>query len=193
MTRDELVSRARSFLFGRRQAYRSTFAGPVAEEVLRVVDPALGRAREVGQVERRDAKQLSRPFRIAGGQDRRVHPVEAVLVEVAMHGHGELTHRDDGSAASAWAAAAEQIIALAHARTHAISAALLADLAHGESYTALRDFANALAIGDDHSALSAATAVTRIGASSGWDMLAGFVAALRGRAHASAYPVPLNN
>lgn len=111
----------------------------------------------------------------------------------AMHGHGELTHRDDGSAASAWAAAAEQIIALAHARTHAISAALLADLAHGESYTALRDFANALAIGDDHSALSAATAVTRIGASSGWDMLAGFVAALRGRAHASAYPVPLNN
>lgn len=35
MTRDELVSRARSFLFGRRQAYQSTFTGPVAEEVLR--------------------------------------------------------------------------------------------------------------------------------------------------------------
>ena len=106
----------------------------------------------------------------------------------AMHAQGNATQMPTRDDAALWAAAAEQIITLAHKRTHPISAALLSDLAHGESYAALHDFANALATGDDHSALSAATTVTRIGASSGWDMLAGFVAALRGSADASFTP-----
>ena len=63
--------------------------GGLAEEVLRVVDRAVGRARQVRQVERRDAEHLARALGVAGGDDRRVDPVEAVLVEVAVDRHGQ--------------------------------------------------------------------------------------------------------
>lgn len=81
-----------------------------------------------------------------------------------------------------WHAAAAQVVAHAASRTHVISAALLSDLARGQSYAALHDFAACIAHGDDEAALTHAVAVTSIGASSGWDMLAGFMAALRGSA-----------
>lgn len=35
MTRDELVEKARGFLFRRQQAYRATFRGPVADVILK--------------------------------------------------------------------------------------------------------------------------------------------------------------
>ena len=74
--------------------------GRLAEEVLRVVDRALGRAREVGQVERRDPEELAGALGVAGGDDRRVDPVEAVLVEVAVDRHGQAVpdpgHRAEG-------------------------------------------------------------------------------------------------
>ena len=77
----------------------------LAEEVLRVVDRAVGRARQVGQVQRGDAEQLAGALGVAGRQDRRVHPEEAVLVEVAMDGHGQAVpdagHRADAVRAHA--------------------------------------------------------------------------------------------
>ncbi len=84
--------------------------------------------------------------------------------------------------APTWQHASEKIIAHAAIRTHALSATLLADLAQGQSYAALHDFAAAIARGDAESALNHASTLTSIGASSGWDMLAGFMAALRGSA-----------
>ena len=48
-----------------------------------------GIAAQVGQVERADAEHLARAFGVAGGDDRRVHPEEAVLVEVAVDRHAQ--------------------------------------------------------------------------------------------------------
>ena len=55
-----------------------------AEEILREVDLAVRRTRQVHQVQRRDSKQLTRPFGIRSGDDRRVHPEETVIVEETM-------------------------------------------------------------------------------------------------------------
>ena len=52
-----------------------------AEEILGEVDLALRRARQVGEVERRHAEQLPRPFGVGRRDDRRVDPDEAALVE----------------------------------------------------------------------------------------------------------------
>ncbi len=87
-----------------------------------------------------------------------------------------LTHLPDDAR---WQQAATQIIDHAATRTHAISAALLADLARGQSYAALHAFAAAIAQCDAHAAFTHANALVSIGASSGWDMLAGFMTALR--------------
>lgn len=77
-----------------------------------------------------------------------------------------------------WAAAAATIRALATTRTHAISAALLADLANGESFAPLHELLNAAMADAPARVLSAhARAVAAIGHSSGWDMLAGIFAA----------------
>ena len=94
----------------------------------------------------------------------------------------------DDAAARRWSAAGLVILNRAELRTHAISAALLKDLALGQTYDALHDLANALFQADTsatHSeALACATAcaraVTAIGHSSGWDMLTGFLASLTG-------------
>ncbi len=87
-----------------------------------------------------------------------------------------------GAPASRWQRAAAHIVGHAASRTHVISAALLSDLARGQSYAALHGFAAAIAHGDAEAAFTHAAALTSIGASSGWDMLAGFMAALRGSA-----------
>ena len=49
-----------------------------AEEILREVDLALRRARQVGEIERRDAEQRARALGVGRGDDRRVDPEEAV-------------------------------------------------------------------------------------------------------------------
>jgi Protein of unknown function (DUF2877) len=81
-----------------------------------------------------------------------------------------------------WLGAAGDIVALAPSRTHAISAALLGDLAAGSSYAALHDLAETIAArGEDRQSIDAQLqALAGIGHSSGWDMLAGFVAGLAG-------------
>jgi hypothetical protein len=78
-----------------------------------------------------------------------------------------------------WARAAAAVAAAGRARTHPISAALLGDLLAGDGYGPLHDLASALAART--SALEAARRLTRLGHSSGWDVLAGFLSALIGR------------
>lgn len=78
--------------------------------------------------------------------------------------------------AAGWRTAAETIAsATAHA-THPISAALLIDLLGGEGWAPLHDLARALAQGDEAASMAAAQRLVRLGHSTGWDVLAGFVA-----------------
>lgn len=81
--------------------------------------------------------------------------------------------------AAAWCGAAEAVRAAAARLTHPIGAALLGDLLAGEGWAPLHDLAAALAADDGSGALDAARRLTRLGHSSGWDLLAGFVAGAR--------------
>lgn len=80
--------------------------------------------------------------------------------------------------AESWRAAAAAIRTCATTRTHRISAALLGDLLDGDAYAPLHELALALALGDGGRARDAAARLVRIGHSSGWDLLAGFLGAL---------------
>jgi hypothetical protein len=53
---------------------------------------------------------------------------------------------------------------------------LLGDLLAGEGWAPLHDLARALAGDDETASRDAARHLTRLGHSSGWDLLAGFVA-----------------
>jgi Protein of unknown function (DUF2877) len=79
-----------------------------------------------------------------------------------------------------WSGPAAAIRARARERTHAISATLLGDLLDGSGHAPLHDLALALARSDGAAALDAAGRLVRIGHSSGWDMLTGFLGALGG-------------
>ena len=81
-------------------------------------------------------------------------------------------------AATTWVEAAAVVRARAAERTHRISAVLLGDLLDGDAYAPLHDLAGALARDDASAAVDAAVRLTRIGHSSGWDMLTGFLGAL---------------
>jgi hypothetical protein len=83
-----------------------------------------------------------------------------------------------GGDARAWARATARLVAAAATRTHAISAALLADLATGCTHAPLHDLAAALVAGDAGRARAAAARVIRLGHSSGWDILAGLAASI---------------
>jgi hypothetical protein len=80
--------------------------------------------------------------------------------------------------ARAWRRAADAVLAAAPARTHAISVALLGDLAAGLGHAPLHDLVAALAADRHADAVDAARRVARLGHSSGWDMLAGLGAGL---------------
>ena len=88
----------------------------------------------------------------------------------------------------AWADAAAMIRARAPTRTHPISATLLGDLLDGSGYAPLHDLALALARSDGPNALQAAARLTRIGHSSGWDILTGFLGALSAPVRARSKP-----
>lgn len=75
---------------------------------------------------------------------------------------------------ASWPAVAMQLADLAQSRTHSIGAALFADLANGRSFAPLHDL---FAAEDSSTFAACANAVAGIGHSSGWDMLAGIVAA----------------
>ena len=74
-----------------------------------------------------------------------------------------------------WPAVGARLASEAATASHAISAALLADLVAGSSFEPLHALADALAAGDDEAALVACGSLTALGHSSGWDMLAGLV------------------
>jgi hypothetical protein len=77
-----------------------------------------------------------------------------------------------------WKNAAAVVRARARERTHAISATLLDDLLDGSGHAPLHDLAQALTRSDEAAALDAAARLVRIGHSSGWDILTGFLGAL---------------
>lgn len=73
---------------------------------------------------------------------------------------------------------------LAHAArtaSHAVSAALLADLVAGETFEPLHALAEALCDANDAGATEAAQALTALGHASGWDMLTGCLIGILGR------------
>jgi hypothetical protein len=80
--------------------------------------------------------------------------------------------------APAWRDAARDIVAAASARTHPISVALLGDLAAGLGWAPLHDLIAALAVGAPAAGRTAAGRLTRLGHTSGWDLLAGVGAGL---------------
>jgi hypothetical protein len=81
--------------------------------------------------------------------------------------------------AAAWKAAASAVRTAAARLTHPIGATLLGDLLAGEGWAPMHDLAAALAGGDDPRAIAAARQLTQLGHSSGWDLLAGFIAGAR--------------
>lgn len=87
----------------------------------------------------------------------------------------------DGGEAEAWGRARAAVLALARERTHPVSAALLADLVEGQAWAPLHDLAQGLAAGAAVDALlPPARRLTRLGHSSGWDLLAGFLGTILG-------------
>ncbi len=81
-----------------------------------------------------------------------------------------------GTDTTTWRQASAIVRAAAGEATNPISATLLGDLLDGHGWSALHDLARALAAGDDPLAMHAATRLIGLGHSSGWDLLAGFVA-----------------
>jgi hypothetical protein len=91
-----------------------------------------------------------------------------------------LRHRDP-SPADGWARAGAAVLARARERTHPVSLALLGDLMDGHGHASLHDLAVALQTAcPPAAALAAARQLARLGHSSGWDMLSGFLAGLGG-------------
>jgi hypothetical protein len=82
--------------------------------------------------------------------------------------------------AAAWQTAASAVKTAAARLTHRIGVALLGDLLAGEGWAPMHELAAALARDDELAALDAARRLTRLGHSSGWDLLAGFIAGARG-------------
>jgi len=81
-----------------------------------------------------------------------------------------------------WRTIGTRLAADARAASHAISAALFADLVAGETFEPLHALADALATDDASAATAAAGALVALGHSSGWDMLTGFVLGVNGEA-----------
>jgi len=78
---------------------------------------------------------------------------------------------------TAWRQAADALRTVAPRHTHPLSAALLGDLLDGLAHAALHELAFALAVGaSTDRVLEAARRLASLGHSSGWDLLAGFVA-----------------
>ena len=82
---------------------------------------------------------------------------------------------------SPWRKLGAELAIEAERASHAISAALLADLAAGASFAPLHATAEALARGDDALALESAGVLAALGHSSGWDMLTGLVVGVTGK------------
>ncbi len=98
------------------------------------------------------------------------------LAGAALFGRRFVSPRHTG-----WEAVAERLSREVAVRSHAVSAALFADLARGRSFAPLHAVAGALARGEHDAALPAARTLAAVGHSSGWDMLAGLIIGVMGR------------
>jgi hypothetical protein len=133
------------------------------------LDLAVGRGHALAAAYRsEDTDAVYRASRALLGLGGGLTPSGDDLVGGALF--GRLLVSDD---ALRWRALGERLAAEATRASHAISAALLADLVAGASFAPLHELAEALAAGDDAAALAAARALAALGHSSGWDMLAG--------------------
>ena len=126
-------------------------------------------------IERDNAGAAFEPARALLGVGAGLTPSGDDLVGGALFGRRFIAGGDRH-----WRNVATRLTREIHARSHAVSAALFADLAAGRSFAPLHELADALAAGDSESALAAARTVAAIGHSSGWDMLAGFLIGVRG-------------
>jgi hypothetical protein len=148
---------------------------------------ALREAVEAIKVQNTDAFELaaSQLLGVGGGLTPSGDDVVGGMLFGLYIMHGAAT---ENVASEGWRATRLAILNRAELRTHAISAALLRDLASGQTYDALHDLANTLFQADASAthpdylarAIAHARAVTAIGHSSGWDMLTGFLASLKG-------------
>jgi hypothetical protein len=82
---------------------------------------------------------------------------------------------------AAWRRIGTRLAAEARTASHAISAALLADLVAGQSFEPLHALVDALVAGDAAAAFGAARTLGELGHSSGWDMLTGCLIGVRGK------------
>ena len=124
--------------------------------------------------ERDDAGAALKPARALLGVGAGLTPSGDDLVGGALFGRRWIAPED-----RRWADLAHRLAREIRTRSHAVSAALFADLAAGCSFAPLHETADALAAGDSKSALAAARTLAAIGHSSGWDMLAGFFIGVR--------------
>jgi hypothetical protein len=116
-----------------------------------------------------DAQSVREASRSLLGLGAGLTPSGDDLVAAALFGR-RLIDRD-----GIWARVGGELARDARRASHAISAALLADLVAGESFEPLHDLADALVAGDEGAALAAARALVLVGHASGWDMLTGFL------------------
>ncbi len=141
------------------------------------LDLAVGRVRALeAAYQADDTEAVHRASRALLGLGSGLTPSGDDLVGGALF--GRLLVADD---AGRWRAVGERLAAEARRASHAISAALLADLAGGASFAPLHDLADALAAGDDGAAVVAARALAALGHTSGWDMLVGVQIGAGGR------------
>jgi hypothetical protein len=85
------------------------------------------------------------------------------------------------SSKAEWRHTAAKLADAAQARSSSISATLFADLVAGRTFSSLHRLAETLADNEDQeAAIEAARSLVEIGNSSGWDMLAGFIAGATG-------------
>jgi hypothetical protein len=144
-------------------------------------DPILARARPrarafIAACARDDPHAAARAARPLLGLGAGLTPSGDDYVGGALFGRRLLARHD----AAAWDSAVAGLLTDAVTLTHAISVRLLTDLAAGEGWAPLHDLASALAAGSPSGAASAARAVTSLGHTSGWDLFAGFLAAVTG-------------
>ena len=117
-----------------------------------------------------DAEAAFQPARALLGLGAGLTPSGDDLVGGALFGR-RLVSRGNAR----WTKLAQRLVGEIRLRSHAVSAALFADLAAGRSFAPLHQMADALAAGNREAALAAARTLVAIGHSSGWDMLAGFL------------------
>lgn len=89
-----------------------------------------------------------------------------------------------------WQSLAGAFVELAHRRSHFLGAVLFSDLVHARSFEALHRMVCVLQAGDLARLHDCVAEVLRIGHSSGWDLLAGCVAAVRGHLEPCSWTFP---